>query len=140
MGSVDVLTSIVKMLSALAVVLGLMIAAAWVMRRVLQRTGTGGAADEGMIRIVSSRYLGPKSSILVMDILDRIVVVGLSGGRMTLLATISDPEAVGRVRSVNKDRHSFPMAEQLLAYGTKWASIRRSGKDGGKHGSSVPKS
>ncbi len=134
MGSVDIFTSIIKMISALAVVLGLMIAAAYVLKKVFQRTGAGGAADEGMIRIVSSRYLGPKSSVMVMDILGRIVVVGISGGQMTLLTTISDPEAVERVREMRKDRHPFPVADQLLAYRTKWASIRRLGKDKRQNG------
>lgn len=134
MGSVDLFTSVVKMISALAVVMGLMIAAAYVLKRVFQRTGAGGAAEEGMIRIVSSRYLGPKSSVMVMDILDRIVVVGISGGQMTLLTTISDPETVERVREMRKDRRGLPVADQFLAYRTKWASLRWSGKDKGENG------
>ncbi len=78
MGSVDVLTSIVKMISALAVVLGLMIAATYVMKKVFQKTGAG-TAEEGLIRIVSSRYLGPKSSVMVMDYRSKWASVRMSG-------------------------------------------------------------
>lgn len=94
--------SFIKMVSALAVVLGLMIGAAWFLKRIGARTGMGIPGMDGgeLIRVVSSSYIGPKNSIAVIDVLGELLVVGISGSRMTLLTSISDEGRLGRLREM----------------------------------------
>ncbi len=91
--------SFIKMISALAVVLGLMIGAAWLLKRIGARTGMG-VPDGQLIRVVSSSYIGPKNSIVVVEVLGELLVVGISGTQMTLLSSISDEGRLNRLREM----------------------------------------
>jgi len=91
--------SFIKMISALAVVLGLMIGAAWFLKRIGARTGMG-IPDGQLIRVVSSSYIGPKNSIVVVDVLGELLVVGISGTQMTLLTSISDEGKLNKLREI----------------------------------------
>lgn len=98
MSTFEFLASLLKMISALAVVLGVMLAGLWAVRKFMNKTGTG--VDDGQaIRVLSTRYLGPKSSILILDVLGTVIVVGLSGGQMSMLTTITDEDALERLRA-----------------------------------------
>ncbi len=100
MSTLDFLASLLKMVSALAVVLGVMLAGLWAVRRFMNKTGAN--VDDGrMIRVLSTRYLGPKSSILLLDVLGSVIVVGVSGTQMTLLTTITDEDSLERLRSAS---------------------------------------
>ena len=91
--------SFIKMISALAVVLGLMIGAAWFLKRIGARTGMG-IPDGQLIRVVSSSYIGPKNSIVVVDVLGELLIVGISGSQMTLLSSISDEGRLVKMREM----------------------------------------
>ena len=98
MSTFEFLASLLKMISALAVVLGVMLAGLWAVRKFMNKTGKG--VDDGQaIRVLSTRYLGPKSSILILDVLGTVIVVGVSGGQMSMLTTITDEDALERLRA-----------------------------------------
>jgi flagellar biogenesis protein FliO len=62
-------------------------------RRILQQPAAGGH-DSQAINIVAARYLGPKSSIMLVEVLGKFIVIGLANNQMSHLATITDPEAL----------------------------------------------
>lgn len=129
METVPFISSLVKMLLALAIVLGMMIGAMFFIRKILHSTSP--AMDRGtLIRVLASRYLGPKNSILVVDIAGQMIVVGLSGQQMNVLATITDPEALAKLRSLpaGEENRSLALAEQLARYREKITSAMGSFK------------
>jgi flagellar protein FliO/FliZ len=128
MGPVDVFASVVKMISSLAVVLGLMVAAAYVLKRVFQRVGTV-QSDGGLVRVLSTHYLGPKNSVMVMEVLGNIMVIGISNNQMSLLATISDPEAVEKLREARKGGIPSVVTDQFMNYRAKLAALRLPGRE-----------
>jgi flagellar biosynthetic protein FliO len=102
-GGVDFLSSLVKMVSALAVVLGIMIAAMYFLKKFIKGAGTG--VDDGkFIKIISTRYIGPKCSIMLMDVLSNIIVVGLANNQITMLTTISDPKALEHLKNIEREK------------------------------------
>ena len=103
MGTFDFLASLVKMISALAVVLGVMLAGLWAVRKLMKKTGAG-VDDEQKIRVLSTRYLGPKSSIMLLDVLGSVIVVGVTGSQISMLTTITDEESLERLRSSRAGR------------------------------------
>jgi flagellar protein FliO/FliZ len=108
------LSSLVKMVFALAVVLGMMIGAMYFLKKLLHNATP--AMDRGsLIRILASRYLGPKNSILVVDVAGQIIVVGLTNQQMTVLTTVSDKEQLQKLRSVqiNEDISMLPIMHQF---------------------------
>ena len=97
----SLIVSFVKMLFALAVVLGLMIASAYLLKRVISHTPAG--IDNGnAINILMTRYLGPKHSIMMIEVLGQMLVVGVSSGQMTLLTKITDPVLLERMHNMQK--------------------------------------
>ncbi|ABC77213.1 flagellar biosynthetic protein FliO [Syntrophus aciditrophicus] len=117
METVSFFPSLLKMLFALAIVLGMMIGAMYFIKRILHSTTP--EIDRGaLIRIVASRYLGPKNSIMVVDVAGQIIVIGLSNQQMTVLKTISDKEALERMRKlpVESEMPSAAFAEQFSRY------------------------
>ena len=123
MGTFDFLASLVKMISALAVVLGVMLAGLWAVRKLMKKTGTG--VDDGQkIRVLSTRYLGPKSSIMLLDVLGSVIVVGVTGTQISMLTTITDEESLERLRSSRTgESDSQPFLDQITLYKRKLKTL-----------------
>jgi len=123
MGTFDFIASLVKMISALAVVLGVMLAGLWAVRKFMKKTGTG-VDDEQKIRVLSTRYLGPKSSIMLLDVLGNVIVVGVTGSQISMLTTITDEESLERLSSSRTDDSSSqPFLDQITLYKRKLKTL-----------------
>lgn len=92
--------ALLRMISALALVLGIMLGLAFLFRRFFQQTGMP-MSDGTAIRILFVKYLGPKSSIMIVDILGKIVVIGVSHQHMSYITTIDDEEALLKLYSLD---------------------------------------
>lgn len=104
MDSPELFSSLLKIASALAVTVGVLIVTAYLFKRIMRRGG-GTINDRELIRILSSLYLGPKSSIMLVDVLGRVIVVGITSGTISLLTEIMDPESLEHLKDagVKKD-------------------------------------
>ena len=76
--------SLIQTIFALILVLGLLAALAWVMKRY----GPNVQAGAGGLRIVGALNLGGRERIMVVEIGDQWIVVGASPGRVNALATM----------------------------------------------------
>jgi len=123
MSTFEFLASLLKMISALAVVLGVMLACLWAVRKFMNNKGKG--VDDGqMIRVLSTRYLGPKSSILLLDVLGNVIVVGVTGTQISMLTTITDEESLERLRAPRSgDSSSQPFLDQITLYKRKLKTL-----------------
>ncbi|HPL97077.1 MAG TPA: flagellar biosynthetic protein FliO [Smithellaceae bacterium] len=98
MENISLLSSFLKMIFALALVLGLMIGVMYFVKNFMQRSAPSGAQPD-LINILYSKYLGPKSSIILLEVMDQLIVVGISGQQMTTLAHIDDPLFVEKIKN-----------------------------------------
>ncbi len=122
--------SFFKMLAALALVLGLLVGGMYFLGRIMQRTSAG-ANDSGVINIVAARYLGPKSSIMLVEILDNFIVIGLANNQISHLGAISSPEALEKLRYIKKEEKRYPpWAEYLKTHPLAQNIRNRWGKSG----------
>lgn len=87
----DLWDSTVRMLSALAVVLGAMVVVFYVARRVMHKRG-GWLGSGPMIQVLGNLYLGGKKSITVVEVGGEVLVVGATPGDMVLLSKIRKAE------------------------------------------------
>lgn len=99
--------SFIRMLMALTLVLGLLVGAMFLLGRLMQRTSAG-RMENGAINIVAARYLSPKSSIMVVEVLDNYMVIGLAGNQMIRLGSISNQEAIDKLKSVRQAGVKYP--------------------------------
>jgi len=99
-----------------------MLAGLWAVRKLMKKTGTG--VDDGQkIRVLSTRYLGPKSSIMLLDVLGRVIVVGVTGTQISMLTTITDEESLERLRSSRGGENSQPFLDQITLYKRKLKTL-----------------
>jgi flagellar protein FliO/FliZ len=81
--------SFLQGLLGLAFIIALLVGAAWLFRRL---GGAGSFGNNQGMRIVSGIAVGPRERILLLEIADTWVVVGVSTGRMTTLHTLPKGE------------------------------------------------
>jgi flagellar biosynthetic protein FliO len=100
------------MLAALAIVLAMMIGTAYVLKKYFYRS-PGTINGNPMIDILSNHYLGPKSSILLVNVLGQVMLLGVSANQISPLGTISDPKALENFKNLRPQHEALPISESL---------------------------
>lgn len=133
MGSIDFFSSLVKMISALAVVVGIMIAAMYCIKKYMKGAGTG--IDDGrFIKVLSTRYIGPKCSIMLVDVLDSVIAIGLANNQITMLTTISDPKSLERLSDLEREKKNpISLFNNLASYRSKLSALDKKRKVSREH-------
>lgn len=126
---ISLVSSFLKMIFALAIVMGLLIGVMYVMKNFMQRQSSS-PNHQGLINVLSSKYLGPKSSIVLIEIADQIIVVGISGQQMTPLARIDDPLIVEEMKGRQSQSSMSPFAGDKIAKILSWRSLSGNRKTG----------
>jgi flagellar protein FliO/FliZ len=80
------LSTMVQTFAGLAIILGLFVAAAWLMRRM--NGGNPFMAGNGPMRILSSLPVGARERIVLIEIEDTWLVVGIAPGQVQTLHTL----------------------------------------------------
>jgi flagellar protein FliO/FliZ len=94
-----------QLMLGLLVVLAVIVALAWVVRRVQQAAPRGGQ----VIDIVSARALGPRDRLVLVQVGDEQILLGVSPGRITSLHVMKEP-----VRSPARSEQVAPEFAQRL--------------------------
>ena len=94
-----------QLLLGLVVVLAVIFAMAWVVRRVQQVAPRGGQ----VIDIVSARALGPRDRLVLVQVGDEQILLGVSPGRITSLHVMKEP-----VRGPARSEQATPEFAQRL--------------------------
>lgn len=129
METISFFPALLKMIAALALVLGIMIGLAFLVRRFFQQTGLA-TPDGSAINILTVKYLGPKSSIMIVDILGQAVVIGMSNQQMSYITTLDDVDALEKLKVLTRRRGSPTMpTDPLDHYKNMIKSMIRSKKD-----------
>jgi flagellar protein FliO/FliZ len=95
--SPDLIPSALKMIAALATVLGSLFVIVHFARR-YQRSA-GGVSPHRLVRVVASQAIGVKKTVTLVDVPGCVLVLGVTGDRIQLLTRIDDPEALEQVRA-----------------------------------------
>lgn len=118
----DMVTTGLKMLAALGMVLALIVFLLYGLRKVTgQRMGGPGGKR---IHVLENHYLGVKKSIALVQVPGKVLVLGLSADRVNLLDTIS--EGLIDTPPADKEVHAFG---SLLGSQLKKIGRHRKGKD-----------
>lgn len=95
LGSGGFFGAIVRTIFSLAIVLGLLYATLWLIRKLMG--GSMGPFSEGPLRVVGRIYLSPKAIIYFVRIMDELLVIGTNTGNISLLTTITDEHQIGKI-------------------------------------------
>lgn len=81
----------INMLVVLALIIGFMVVASWMLKRMM-RTRTTQMNEMSAIKVLETRYLSPKSTLYLLEIRGKGLVVAETSSGVSSLMTISLPE------------------------------------------------
>ena len=114
-------SGLLQMLLGLAVVLGVIAGTAWLARRYLP----GGARSGGPVKVVGGTLVGPRERVVVVEVDDTWIVVGVTPTQVNALHTLPRPAHAESLPAA-----PFPPPGSTLA---RWLSAaRRPGGSGGE--------
>ncbi len=82
----DAASSLLTVLLSLALILGGFVALAWVARRYLP-----GMAAQGVVKVVGTTAVGARERVVVVEVDDTWLLLGVGGGNVRLLHTLPKP-------------------------------------------------
>ena len=110
----DLIPSALKLLSALALVLaGLGVAIFFTKRMIANRSGGNG---DKLIRVLASSYLGVKKNISLVRVPGALLVLGISGDNIRLLAKIKDRKILDKFRECDTRSSGVSFTQQLQKF------------------------
>lgn len=78
--------SVAGMLLSLALILGLFVLAAWLAKRYLPQVG-----KPGPVKVVGATMVGPRERVVVVEVEDSWLVLGVGGGQVRTLHVLPKP-------------------------------------------------
>ena len=121
----EILPSLLQMLASLAVVLGGLLLTLWFFKRFVQNRA--GGINNRLIRVLASTAIGLKKNITLVDVPGAILILGVTGDRISLLARIEDPETMRKIRGEIPSKPVIPFGEHLQFF-----SARLKGRQHGR--------
>lgn len=92
----------VKTFTMFALVLALMFLIFFVFKKyVLKNTIFGG--NEKFVRVLGSGFLGPKKSVVMVEVAGEVLVLGISNDNISLLTQIQDKEKIEEIKASRKE-------------------------------------
>jgi flagellar protein FliO/FliZ len=91
----DLITTALKMIAALGVVLGGLFVVYYFTRR-MTRTDVGGDREK-LIRVLANKFIGVKKNICMVEVPGSILILGVTHDRITLLSEIEDDAVLNKI-------------------------------------------
>ena len=107
----DMISTALKMLAALMLVLGGLAIFFYIAKRVMRRE-IGGPANK-MIRVLASQYVGMKKNISLIEVPGALLVIGISGDNIRLLTKIKDKKILDQIHDRQAERISPSFSDHL---------------------------
>ena len=95
--------SVLQVSLGLALVLAMVAGAAWLVRRL----GVGAPRDDGIVRVRGAIAVGQRERVVVLEVRDTWLVVGVAPGRVSALHTLPRPEEAASGEASTPASHAF---------------------------------
>jgi flagellar biogenesis protein FliO len=126
-----------RVAAALAIVLGLIFALRWVMRRTLQPGMMVGAT--GAVQVLTRSPLSPRQHLLLLRVGRRLIVAADCNGQLSSLSEITDPDEVAALVGQVRDEKLTSASKCFGNMLGRWRSgTDDAGEDGGEEFPRVP--
>jgi len=101
-GEVSIWGSALRMVSMLALVVGLMFLLVYGFKKWVMKQGVFGGGDKP-IRVISTGFLGPKKSIALVEVAGKVLVLGVANDQISLLSSLEEGEELDRLLNGNRN-------------------------------------
>ena len=107
----DLIATSLRMLTALAVILGVLLMALYFSKRLFRRDAGGPKGK--LIRVLASSYIGVKKNISLVQVPGAILVLGVTNDNISLLSTIEDQEVLDEFKRFRTENTPTSFSDQL---------------------------
>lgn len=107
----DLISTALKMLIVLGVLLGGLVIALYFTKRIIRRRA--GQSKGRMIRVLANSYVGVKKSISLVEVPGAVLVLGITNDNINLLTKIDDVEIVEKLTEVENDKMAWSFSDQI---------------------------
>ena len=101
-GAPNLFSSAVRMVSALAITLGILFFIVYLLKRFGSNRGRS-LGSRKLIRVISTTYLGSRRSLVLADVAGEKYVLGLSPQAITVVAKIDSEESLERISTAEEN-------------------------------------
>jgi len=115
----DMVSTALKMLTAMVVVLAGLWAVYFLLKRVLRKDVGNGSKDK-LIRVLENSYIGVKKSISLVEVPGAILVLGISSDRICLLTKIEDEKIRDQCANAKGAHMSVPFSDLLHKFSSRF--------------------
>ena len=119
----DLVSSSIKMLSALGIVLGGMLLLFYFMKRYLKRDFSG--SKNKLIRVLATSYIGVKKHISLIEVPGSVLVVGITNDRISLLSKIEDEVILDNLKGTEEEGNQASFSDHLQKISYKIKSLQK---------------
>jgi flagellar protein FliO/FliZ len=95
---IELIPTGMKMISMFSVVLGLMFLLFFGFKKYVLKNTMFGGGDK-LVNVLGSGFLGPKKNIVLVEVADEVLVLGMSQNNISLLTNITDPDKIEEIKS-----------------------------------------
>lgn len=104
----------IQMIAALALIIGVIFLAKYLVAKITG-VAAGGSVRTGRIRVVETRYLSPKKSLILVEIAGEYLLLASSGDNLTFIKQIDMLEEIEVVEDLGAPSVSGTFQEKLTA-------------------------
>jgi flagellar biosynthetic protein FliO len=95
---------IFRAIGSLIIVIGVMFIIIWLMRKFSSKNGLfGKSEDEKIINVIAKSALNSKQAIYVVEVPERILILGVSGDNINILSEIKEPSTIKSLKEGAKE-------------------------------------
>jgi flagellar biogenesis protein FliO len=107
----DLISTALKMVAALAVILGGLLFVFHFAKRIFQRDIVG--SKERLIRVLANSYIGVKKNISLVEVAGIVLVLGITSDNIALLTKIEKKEILDKLRNPEGEKTPLSFSSQL---------------------------
>ncbi len=117
-GGFSLFASFIQMAASLAVVIGLILVFHYLSKKWM-KGGLPGSAGQKYIRVVETRFLAPKKSLVLVEVAGKYMLVSSSGDNMNLIKEIDMIEEVEVVGDLSKPAFRDTFQDKLKDFASR---------------------
>lgn len=114
----ELISTAVKMVAALAVILGGLLFVFHIWKKVFQRDV--GGTKEKLVRVLANTYIGVKKNISVVEVGGVVLVLGVTNDNISLLTKIEQKDIVDKLRVLEGGKPSLSFSNHLHELSSKF--------------------
>lgn len=95
--SPDVYSTAIKTFSILFIILAVILAVFWLIKRFWPR-GSGFMGSDQWIKVIAATYIAPKKMVALVEVAGEVLVLGLSDDQITMLTKVANEQMVHHLK------------------------------------------